>query len=77
MKKSFVKAWLSNQTNYQIVKPEKVGRKEFLSIFFEKRYSLQIDLTFSPRYKNIIKIIVYYLQLLTLDPVSLRLLFKR
>ena len=52
IKKSFVKEWLNKQKNYQLVKPEKVAKKEFLPIYSEKKYSFQIDLTFFPRYKK-------------------------
>ena len=52
IKKIFVKEWLSNQKQYQLTKTEKVGKKEFLPIYSEKKYSFQIDLTFFPRYKK-------------------------
>ena len=46
-----VKEWLSNQQSSQM-NNKPVKKNKFKPIYAEQPYSFQIDLTFSPRYKN-------------------------
>ena len=58
LKKDDVNDWLKSQSTHQQTTTKKIKKREYLKIYSDSHYSYQIDLTFIPRYKNKIIIIM-------------------